>query len=71
MSWTLSSLSLNLCLFVYLFVWLDALRSSQRNSNVHVGALPTFYWILYPVLGCHYTQNVLHKYNHPRKNNMA
>ena len=37
------------------------------NSNDHVGTLPPFLWDFYPKLGCHDTQNGLHKYNHTAK----
>ena len=37
------------------------------DSNGHVWMLPPFLWDFYPTLGCHDTQNVLYKYNHPSK----
>ena len=37
------------------------------NSKCHVGMLPLFYVTFTQTLGCHDTQNVLHKCNHPTK----
>ena len=42
------------CLFELMFY-------APVNSNGHVGTLPPFLWDFYPILGCHDTQNVLHK----------
>ena len=44
----------------------DLMLYAPFNNNGHVGTLPPFY-VTYPTLGFHDTQNVLHKYNHPTK----
>ena len=43
-----------------LFVWIDVLRPSQPHWSFHEVA--SVLWDFYPTLGCHDTQNVLHKY---------
>ena len=47
------------CLFVCLF---ELILYVPVNSNGHVGTLTSILWDFYPTLGCHDTQNVLHKY---------
>ena len=53
-----------LLLFV-LFVCIDGLRPSQQQWSCRDVA--SILWDFYPTLGCHDTQNVRHKYNHPTK----
>ena len=57
-SWSWSGLVVD---FVCLF---ELMLYVPVNSNGHAGTLPPFYGTL---PGCHDTQNVLHKYNHPTK----
>ena len=49
----------------FFFKLINALRPSQQQwSSRDVASI---LWDLYPTLGCHDTQNALHKYNHPTK----
>ena len=47
------------------FVLIDTLRPSQQLWSCRDVA--SILWDFYPTLGCHDTQNALHKYNHPTK----
>ena len=49
--------------FVCLLFWIDALRPSQHQWPYQDVAF--ILWDFYLTLGCHDTQNVLYKYNHP------
>ena len=48
-----------------LFVKIDALRPSQQHWSCL--GVASVLWDFYQTLGCHDTQIVLHKYNHPTK----
>ena len=57
---TRSQFRVYVCLFV-----IDALRHSQLQRSCR--DVTSILWDFYPKLGCHDTQNVLHKYIHPTK----
>ena len=48
-----------------IFLLVGALHPSQQQWSCRDVA--SILWDFYPTLGCHDTQNVLHKYNHPTK----
>ena len=58
-------LNLTFMLIIVCFVSFDALLPSQQQWSCQEVA--SMLWDFYPTLGCHDTQNVLHKYNHPTK----